>query len=93
MPTFSPDKNLRRGDCEFKIYKNVICVKWMDNLAVTLIRSNVGDLNQMPLVQCRQERPSSKSAVPCPIIVKKYNQSMGGVGLCDQYTAVCHFDQ
>ena len=93
MPTFSPDKNLRRGDCEFKIYKNVICVKWMDNLAVTLIRSNVGDLNQMPLVQCCQERPSSKSAVPCPIIVKKYNQSMGGVGLCDQYTAVCHLDQ
>ena len=32
-----------RGDCKFKICKNVICVKWIDNRAVTLIGSNVGD--------------------------------------------------
>ena len=47
MSTFSPDKNLKRGDCEFKTCENVICVKWMNNWAVTLIGSNVGDLNQM----------------------------------------------
>ena len=28
-------------------HKNVICVKWMDNRAVTLIGSNIGNLNQM----------------------------------------------
>ena len=42
MPTFSPVKKLKRGDCKFETCKNVICVKWMDNWAVTLIGSNVG---------------------------------------------------
>ena len=93
MPTFSPDKNFETDDCEFKTCKNVISVKWMDNRAVTLIGSNVGDLNQMSSVLLRQKGASSKSAVPCPIIVRKYNQSMGGVDLCDQYTAAHHLDR
>ena len=87
MPTFSPDKYLKRGDCEFKTFKNVICVKWMDNPAVTLIGSNVGDLNHMSWFLRRQKGATSKSAMSCPIIVKKYNQSIMGVDLCDQYTA------
>ena len=90
MSTFSPDKNLKRGDWIFKICKNVICVKCMDNRAVTLIGSNVGDLNQMSSVLRRQKEASSKSAMPCAIIVKKYNQSMGGVDLCDQCIAPYH---
>ena len=93
MPTFWPDKNFERDDCEFKTCKNVICVKWIDNRAVTLIGSNVGDLNQMSSVLLRQKRASSRSAVPCPIIVRKYNQSMGEVDLCDQYTGAYHLDQ
>ena len=63
MPTFWPDKNLEKGDCKFKTRKNAICVKWMDNRAVTLIGSNV---------LRRQKGASSKSAVPYPIILKKY---------------------
>ena len=65
----------------------------MDNRAVTLIGSNVGDLNQMSSVLRRQKGASCKSAMPCPIIVKKYNQSMGGVDLCDQYTVAYHLDR
>ena len=91
MLTFSPDKNFKRDDCEFKTYKT--CVKWMDNQAITLIGSNVGDLNQMSSVLRRQKGASNKSAVPCPIIVNTYNQSMGGVDLCDQYTAAYHLDR
>ena len=48
MPIFSSDKNFKRGDCEFKTCKNVICVKWMDNRAVTLTGSNADNL------KCRQ---------------------------------------
>ena len=81
MPKFLPDKK-SRNDCEFKTCKNVICVKWMDNRAVTLIGSNVGNLNQMLSVLRRQKGASSISAVPCPAIVNKYNESMGGVDLC-----------
>ena len=93
MPTFLPDKNLKRGDCEFKTCKNVVYVKWMDNRAVKLIRSNVDNLNQMSSVLRRQKAASSKSAVSCPIIVKRCNQSMGGVDLCDRYTAAYHLDR
>ena len=81
MPTFLPDKK-SRNNCKFKTGKNVICVKWMDNWAVTLIGSNVGNLNQMMSVLRHQKGASSKSAVPCPVIVKKYNESMSGVNLC-----------
>ena len=67
-----------------------ICVKWMDNQAVTLTGSDVDDLKQISSVLRRQKGSSSKSAVLSPITVKKYNQSMGGVDLCDQYTAAYH---
>ena len=93
MPTFSWDKNLKRVIAKLKTCTNVICVKWMDSQTVTLIRSNVGNLNQILSVLPCQKGASSKSTVPCPIIVKKYNQSMGGVDLCDQYTAAYHLDR
>ena len=83
----------QKSDCKLKTCTNVICVKWMDNQAVTLIRSNAGNLNQILSVLPCQKGASSKSTVPCPIIVKKYNQSMGGVDLCDQYTAAYHLDR
>ena len=54
----------------------------MDNRAVTLTGSNVGNLNQMLSVLRLQKGASTKSAVPCPIIVMKYNESMDGVDLC-----------
>ena len=93
MPKFSPDKSFQRGDSEFKTCKNVICVKWMDNRAVTMIGSNVGDSNQISSVLRRQKGASTKSAVPCPILVKHYNHGMGGVDLCDQYTAAYRLDR
>ena len=92
ISTFSPDKNLKIGDCEFKTCKNVIFIKWMNNQAVTLIGSNVSNLNQMSSVLRRQKGASSKSPMPCPIIVKKYDQSMGRVDLWDQYTAAHYLD-
>ena len=90
MPTFLPDKNLKICDCEFKTCINVICVKWIDNLAVTLIGSNVDDLNQMLSVLYHQKGDSNKSAAPCPIIVKNYNQSMCWVDHHDQYNVAYH---
>ena len=83
----------QKSDCKFKTCTDVICVKWIDNQAVTMIGSNVGNLIQMLSVLSCQKVASSKSAVPCPIIVKKYNQGMGGVDLCGQYTAPYHLDQ
>ena len=93
MPTFSPSKNLKIGDCEFKTCKNLIFVKWIGNQAVTLIESNIGHLNQMSSVLRRHKGTSSKWAISYPILVKKYNQSMGGVDLCNQYTAAYHLDR
>ena len=44
-----------------------------------MIGSNVGGLNQMLSVLHCQKGASSKSAVPCPIIVNKYNENIGGL--------------
>ena len=93
MPKFSPDKSFQRGDSEFKTCKNVICVKWMDNRAVTMIGSNVGDSNQILSLLRRQKGASTKSTVPCPILLKHYNHGMGGVNLCDQFTAAYRLDR
>ena len=93
MSKFSPDKSFQRGDSEFKTCKNVICVKWMYNRAVAMIGSNVRDSNQISSVLRRQKGASTKSAVPCPILVKHCNHGMGGVNLCDQYTAAYRLDR
>ena len=93
MPKFSPDKSFTRGESEFKTSKNVVCVKWMDNRAVTMIGSNVGDSDHISSVLRRQKGASTKSPVSCPILVKHYNHGMGGVDLCDQYTAAYHLDR
>ena len=58
-----------------EFFLNAICIKWMDNRTVTLLR-RVGNLNQIFSVLHRQKGASSKSTVPCPIIIKKYRQSM-----------------
>ena len=47
----------------------------------------------MSLVLGRQKVASRKSSMPCLIIVKKYNESMGGVSLCHKYTATYHLDR
>ena len=78
--------------CQTKLLKEVY-VKWMDNRAVTLIWSNVGVLNQMSSVVRCQRGASSKSSMFCPIIVKKYIQSMGGVDLLQSYTVAYHLHQ
>ena len=55
----------------------------MDNRAVTLIGSYVGNLNKMSSDLRRQKGPSSKSAVFRSIILMKYKKSMSGFDLCD----------
>ena len=72
MPTFSPDKNLKIGDYEFKTCVNVIYVKWMDNWAVTLIRGTVGNLNQiLPVVYrekvLKKKRKKLLANLQCPV--------------------------
>ena len=64
MPAFSPDKNLKRGDCEFKTCKNVVCVKWMDNRVVTLIGSNAGNLKGRQLYVAGKELLANQQ---CPV--------------------------
>lgn len=93
MPKFIPDKAMKRGDCEFQSSHDVISCKWMDNKAVTLIGSCVEEIDTMGTVLRREKGASNKKTIPCPNIVKEYNQGMGGVDLCDQYTAAYRLDR
>lgn len=68
----------QKRHCDFKSFKIMVFVKWTDNRAVTLIGSNVGNLNQISSILRPRNGASTSLAVTCPIIENKQNKIMGG---------------
>lgn len=66
-----------------RIWKNVICVRWFDTRAVTLVSNFVGSGN-LEIIQRWDKKIKSYVNVERPEIVALYNQSMGGVDKVDQ---------
>ena len=93
MPRFKPDKEMKRGDCQFLFSQDVVCCKWMDNRSVTMIATNVEGCNSLATVQRRAKGAANKITVNCPTLVKQYNSGMGGVDLMDQRTAAYRLDR
>ena len=56
----------------------------MDNRAAALIGSNVGEINKISSVPCRENFATIKSPLLCLNTVKQYNKSIGGSGPSDQ---------
>lgn len=83
--TFTKDSQMRRGDFEETVNaeRNVCVVKWKDNKSVLMTSTCLG---AQPVENVQRWDKSSKSyiTVPCPNIVKKYNENMGGVDVSDQ---------
>ena len=82
-----------RGDADFQFSKNIICCKWYDNKAVLLLATNVEGMSGSSNVMRRMKGSSTKTPVPCPNIIKMYNNGMGGVDLMDQKTAAYRLDR
>lgn len=69
----------------------VSLLKWMDNRSVMMASSSAGSL---PVSNVRRwdKKESKYLLVSCPNTIAKYNQSMGGVDLCDRlisYYRIC----
>ena len=92
MPKMLEDKNMQKGDCEMLYSKNVMAYKWMDNRSVLLVSTSREAMDDVSSVQRREKGSAAKSAIPCPTVVKLYNNGMGGVDLTDQQTAAYQLD-
>ena len=82
-------EKLERGAHDFCVDSNskTVLVRWHDNGIVTLVSSYIGSELGDPVKRWSKEK-NAKIDVPCPKIVAKYNQHMGGVDLCDMLLAL-----
>ncbi|RXM30405.1 PiggyBac transposable element-derived protein 1 [Acipenser ruthenus] len=88
------DAELNRSGCGFFRKKNgtvedvvLHVVKCYNNRSVTLLSTYIG-AKSIAEVQRWDRFRSTKVAVQCPAVVKKYNQYMGGVDLLDSLIAL-----
>ena len=86
------DKKMKKGDCEFLYSKNAMTRKWMDNRFVLLVSTALERMDDILLVQRRKVLSAAKSGIPCPAIVKLYNNGTSGVDVMDQQTAAYWLD-
>ena len=93
MPKMVVDRKMRRGDHNYMYSDKVACCKWFDRRSVLMLFSNIEGMSTTSTVLRRQKGSASKIKVPCPDVIKMYNQGMGGVDLIDQRTAAYHLDR
>ena len=93
MPKMLEDKTMKRCDCELLYLNNVMACKWMDNWSVLLVSNALEGMDDVSSVQRRVKGSATKSTVPCPTVVKLYNNAMGGVDLMDQRNAAYRLDR
>ena len=82
---FSQDCKLKRGDYEeyCRSDDKVVAVKWKDSKCVTML-STCSGAEPVSTVKRWCKKDKKYIDVPCPSVVRHYNQSMGGVDICDQ---------
>jgi len=82
---FSQDKKFQRGVWEefTRCDNQISATKWKDSKCVTLI-SNATGAEPYSVVKRWSKTENKEIEVPCPDVVKSYNQYMGGVDICDQ---------
>ncbi|KAF2351878.1 PiggyBac transposable element-derived protein [Trinorchestia longiramus] len=77
MPQLKDDKSLKRGQFDYRSTPSGITVyKWKDSKSVHLVSNYHGiDITSVQ----RRQKDGTKKNVSCPVVVKDYNQYMGGV--------------
>ncbi|XP_018360156.1 PREDICTED: piggyBac transposable element-derived protein 2-like [Trachymyrmex cornetzi] len=75
------DKNMVRGQHEYRTSSGLRWIKWKDNNAVSFL-SNFHDPSELRTVN-RRQKDGSLLAVTCPTIVSDYNKHMGYVDKAD----------
>ena len=92
IPKMFEDKKAKSGDWKSLYSKNVMARKCMDDWSVLLISTAIEGMADVLPVQRRVKGSATKSAIPCPTVVKLYNNGMGRVDLMDQRNAAYWLD-
>ena len=92
MPEMLEDKKMKRGDIQYQYTDNLVAIKWYDYRGANLIGTALEGCDEVSSVLHRN-RDNSKFPIPCPKMVKEYNNNMGGVDLMDQKTAAYKLDR
>jgi hypothetical protein len=70
---------------------NLACIKWMDNRSVIMLSSLAGSKPSDSIQRwCRKLK--NYVSVSRPAVIKEYNESMGGVDVCDQLISLYRID-
>ncbi|XP_047116180.1 piggyBac transposable element-derived protein 3-like [Schistocerca piceifrons] len=80
-------KNKGRGPLDYRIDEssNILVVRWYDNKAVQLVSTYAG-INPQDKYKRWSKKDNQSIQVNQPLIVKEYNEHMGGVDLADMLT-------
>ena len=73
MPHMKKDREIKRGDYQYKIYNHIACIKWYDNKSLILLRSHLEEITSISTVQRRLKGSLSKIPVNCPNGIKLCN--------------------
>lgn len=83
LPKLTQDKNMKIGEYDWQITEdNISIVKWKDKLIVSLL-SNYHDPRNVTQVP-RKSKDGSITMIPCPKVLKDYNNNMNCVDKFDQ---------
>ncbi|XP_023312894.1 piggyBac transposable element-derived protein 4-like [Anoplophora glabripennis] len=89
---FKTDKELKRGDFDWRVTDDGIsCVKWMDK-RIVLLGSNYENPSDTDHVVRRKKNGETEN-VPCPKVLKNYNQNMGFVDKADMLKKTYQIDR
>ena len=89
---FKKDKDSARGEISRRKSQDLHLVKWMNIKGVVLL-STIDSCVPTVNVKRRVKGPKEKVTVPCPVIVKAYNQGMKGTDVVDQLKETYEIDR
>lgn len=86
------DKSLSKkargsSDMAIRSDKSIAVVKWFDNKPVLMASAAFG-ISPETMVKRWSKKDKKFINIPCPAIIKEYNQNMGGVDLVDRMIAL-----
>ena len=84
---------MKRDNHEFQFIDKVTCCKWLNWRPITMLFSNISGMQSTSAVQRWMKWSATKILVPCPDVIKMYNQGIGGIDLVDQRTSACNLDR
>ena len=79
-----------RGSYDYRVESNtnIICLRWLDTKAVTLM-SNYSGVDPLDTARRWDKSKMYYTQVDRPCIIKEYNTYMGGVDMMDSHIAKC----